>query len=553
LIQRFSGFVRRLAVVVSALSVGTVSAMALGAVAASAGPPVTCTVNSTADAAAAAPATSCDSTLGTGKVTLRSAIERFNSPAGSTTVTFNLPAGSVITLTLGELAVTSISGTLTIIGPGARALAVDGNAASRVFHIGPGRSGTVTAVISGITVRNGKTSLTRYPAYSGGGFFNDRANLTLDQVMVTGNVASWGAAIDQEGVLTLTNSTLSGNSITTSRGRCGGAAMEVEAQGLAVTTTFTNVTVTGNTEEAACRYGTFAIFGKTMFTNVTIASNTGAHGAVSGTGRSLTIKNSILAGHTGSANCVVTPVDGGNNLDSGASCGFTAPQHDQFSTDPLLAPLANNGGETDTMAVGSTSPAIDGVLAAACPPPAADQRGLARPQGASCDIGAFEFSPLKVTTVTVSCGVPAGGGLVTINGSGFLGVTQVQFGRTPALSFTFISDTRIDAVAPSGPAGQAVDITVTTPAGTSTTGAGDACTYQTLAVTAAPTPIPSPSPTPTPTLPKAGAGGGTGNTGGPWLLLLLLGLFVAGLQVCRHKPMWLECLRSMGGDVRFGN
>ena len=514
--------------------------MALGAVSASAGPPVTCTVNSTVDAAAAAPTTSCDSTLGAGMVTLRSAIDRFNSPAGSTTITFNLPAGSVITLTMGELQVTSTTGTLTITGPGARALAVDGNAASRVFHIGPGVRGSVTAAISGITVRNGMTtSFSRFPAAEGGGFFDDLANLTLDQVAVSGNVAGTGGAIAQdEGLLTLTNSTLSGNSVT-GVGSCEGAAISSQSEGIAVITRLTNVTVTGNTEGPRCRRGTIAVLAPMLFTNVTIAGNTGAHGALSSRRRStLTITKSIVAGHSGSANCVGTPIDGGNNLDSGVSCGFTAPQHDQFSTDPLLAPLANNGGSTDTMALGSTSPAIDGVLATACPPPAADQRGLVRPQGASCDIGAFEFSPLMVTTVTASCGVPAGGGLVTLSGSGFLGVTQVRFGSTPALSFTFISDTRIDAVAPSGPAGQAVDITVTTPAGTSTTSAGDACTYQTLAVTSTPTPSPTPSPSPSPTttpaLPKAGAGGGTGKTGVPWLLLLLLGLGGLGATIRTH-------------------
>ena len=521
LTDMFSGTVRRLAVVASLLSLGVVSGIALGVASESALPSVKCTVNSAADAAAVAPAASCDSTLGAGVITLRSAIDRFNSSAGTMTITFNLPAGSVITLTRGELQVTSTTGTLTITGPGARALAIDGNAASRVFHIGPGRRASVTAVISGITVQNGKTtSLQSFPANAGGGIFNDtRANLTMDQVMVTGNVASVGAAIDQEGALVLTNSTLNSNSITrTAGGECGGAAIDVDDS--AVTTTLTNVSVTGNTEEATCSFGTFVFSQRTVFTNVTIAGNIGAHGVVSGNLSALTIKNSIVAGHKGSANCAGWPTDAGNNLDSGASCGFTALKHGQSSTDPLLAALANNGGSTDTLALGSTSPAIDGVLAAACPPPAVDQRGLTRPQGASCDIGAFESSPLQVTAVTASCGVPAGGGLVTLNGSGFLGASRVRFGSTPVLSFTVISETRIDAVAPSGPAGQAVDITVTTPAGTSTTSAGDLCTYQALAASS----IPTPSPTPTPTLPRAGAGGGAGKAEVPWPVFVLLGL-----------------------------
>jgi predicted outer membrane repeat protein len=63
--------------------------------------------------------------------------------------------------------------------------------------------------------------------------------------------------------------------------------------------------------------------------------------------------------------------------------------------DARLAPLANNGGPTQTHALLSGSPAIDAANPAApgsggnaCPP--ADQRGVARPQGPRCDIGAFE-------------------------------------------------------------------------------------------------------------------------------------------------------------------
>jgi hypothetical protein len=64
-----------------------------------------------------------------------------------------------------------------------------------------------------------------------------------------------------------------------------------------------------------------------------------------------------------------------------------------FDVDPLLAPLADNGGSTQTMALDPASPAVD-----AGPPkrrlgcPARDQRGVQRPQGAHCDMGAFELT-----------------------------------------------------------------------------------------------------------------------------------------------------------------
>ena len=56
--------------------------------------------------------------------------------------------------------------------------------------------------------------------------------------------------------------------------------------------------------------------------------------------------------------------------------------------DALIGPLADNGGPTWTHALQPASPAIDAADDAACP--ATDQRGVARPQGADCDVGAFE-------------------------------------------------------------------------------------------------------------------------------------------------------------------
>lgn len=69
--------------------------------------------------------------------------------------------------------------------------------------------------------------------------------------------------------------------------------------------------------------------------------------------------------------------------------GFTQPS-DRSGVHARLAPLADNGGPTLTHALLANSPAIDAGDNAACP--ASDQRGLARPQGAACDIGAYEWN-----------------------------------------------------------------------------------------------------------------------------------------------------------------
>ncbi len=81
-----------------------------------------------------------------------------------------------------------------------------------------------------------------------------------------------------------------------------------------------------------------------------------------------------------------------------------------------------------------------------------------------------------VTSVTPSSGPTAGGTSVTIAGTGFTGATAVSFGGTAASTFTVDNASQITATAPAHAAGT-VDVTVTTPAGTSPTGAADQYTY----------------------------------------------------------------------------
>ena len=95
-----------------------------------------------------------------------------------------------------------------------------------------------------------------------------------------------------------------------------------------------------------------------------------------------------------------------------------------------------------------------------------------------------------VTSVTPNTGVDTGGTTVSVAGSGFTGATAVDFGTAPA-SFSVVSDAAVSAVSPAG-ADAAVDVTVTTPGGVSTTSAVDRFTY---------TPPPPPPPPPPPGLP----------------------------------------------------
>src|SRR5207247_10185816 len=82
-------------------------------------------------------------------------------------------------------------------------------------------------------------------------------------------------------------------------------------------------------------------------------------------------------------------LDGGNNINFDNSLDFTDPGSSN-NTDPKLGSLADNGGSTKTAALLPGSPAIDAITDSICP--TMDQRGVQRPQGARCDIGAYEFT-----------------------------------------------------------------------------------------------------------------------------------------------------------------
>ena len=113
-----------------------------------------------------------------------------------------------------------------------------------------------------------------------------------------------------------------------------------------------------------------------------------------------TLKNTIVANSPSDGQCGGTngvPItDGGYNLDSGTSCGFGTANNSLSGVDPMLGVLADNGGPTKTHALLEGSPAIDKGNSFGA---TTDQRGVARPQGAAPDIGAFEVEDTKKPTV----------------------------------------------------------------------------------------------------------------------------------------------------------
>lgn len=110
---------------------------------------------------------------------------------------------------------------------------------------------------------------------------------------------------------------------------------------------------------------------------------------------SATLVDSIVSSNS-PQNCGLAPgaalADGGHDIafDGGGCPGADA--------DPQLGPLQGNGGPTDTQAIAASSPAVDGVPATGSGCLATDQRGVLRPAGAACDIGAFEIATAGATT-----------------------------------------------------------------------------------------------------------------------------------------------------------
>ncbi|MFQ5967888.1 MAG: choice-of-anchor Q domain-containing protein, partial [Acidimicrobiia bacterium] len=361
-------------------------------------------VDSTADAVDAAPGDGICATGG-GQCTLRAAIQEANALAGADTI--NIPAGTY-TLTIagpGEDAAATgdldLSSVLTLTGAGASSTIIDGGALDRVFEV----SGGSSIVVSDVTIRNGAVDL-------GAGVRVTSASLTLDRTVFTANAASdRGGAIHASGSsVNVTDSSVSGNTST----RDGGGIFTTGG-----TMTLDRVTVSGNDATTRDGGGLFNGNGVVSVTNSTFSGNTSGdegggirqnvagsievrHSTISGNtaplgdgvfnGMTATFENTIIADN-GTENCQGSMTSDGYNIDSANTCGFAGPG-DQINTDPLLGPLADNGGPTQTHAIGAGSPALD-TASPTCP--ATDQRGITRPQGPSCDSGAFEYEPPVIT------------------------------------------------------------------------------------------------------------------------------------------------------------
>ncbi len=259
-------------------------------------------------------------------------------------------------------------------------------------------SGGAIANCDSVLLATGINVSTNFAA-AGGGIFNlNTSILTLNGCIVSGNLATnfGGGLINTNGgSATLNNSTFSGNACPSDQG--GGVDNWS-------TITLNNCTISGSPSGAGlvntygvatcnnCTFsgnvalfdggGYYAFFGTNILNNCTISGNSSvrrAGGIYENSSLSL-LTNTIVAGNTAvrSNADILGSISGANNLIGG---------------NPLLAPLGNYGGPTQTMPPLAGSPAINTGVDSVTNLFITDQRGFPRLASKHVDIGAVEIQP----------------------------------------------------------------------------------------------------------------------------------------------------------------
>jgi len=287
------------------------------------------------------------------------------------------------------------SGTVTI---------TNTNFTDNTADMGGGIINNGTLTITGSVFNGNQTTLNQ------GGAVANFATVTVDQSMFTNNIAALnGGAIDNAAYgttasVTITNSTFNNN---TAAG-VGGALLNFADTGATGLISIRNSTISSNTSTIGLGGG-IANFGgggtETLTVEfTTLARNEATSGAnlFNAPDKTGNVKNSITALPVSGANCAGFITSGGGNFMDDISCnGFIQVTAGQLN----LGLLANNGGPTATILPGTASVAINGAadcLAFNDTTITADQRGIARPQGAQCDSGAVEVVPAGNLTVTTT-------------------------------------------------------------------------------------------------------------------------------------------------------
>ncbi|MBO7726741.1 MAG: hypothetical protein J6S40_09790, partial [Thermoguttaceae bacterium] len=215
-----------------------------------------------------------------GLISLREAI---SCASAGDTITFDAALTGRRIVLDGEQLV--IDKSITIDGSSVGGITIDADEKSRVFYI-PSESGAAVIELISLTITGANLA-----SYYGGGIFNESGTLTITNSTISGNTAGWGGGIYNYGTLTIMNSTISGNTAS----YYGGGIFN---RG---TLTITNSTISGNTASYYYGGGICNSSGTISVINSTISGNIASYyGGGIYNSATLTITNSTISGNTAS-------------------------------------------------------------------------------------------------------------------------------------------------------------------------------------------------------------------------------------------------------------
>ena len=262
---------------------------------------------------------------------------------------------------------------------------------NHAVNVGGGIYNTVSsATLSNITFINNSAS-------TGGGMWEDVSRITT----LTDVVFSENIAVNMGGGLAYSSSKerFFINNVIFSDNNSDGKGGGIYAEGGGAT--ITNVTLTGNS--AYDGGAVYLMYGDSIFTNVTINANTAVNngGGIYDLSSIAVIRNTVLWGNSALGGSQIYNDPEANHstfysvIEGGCPSGSTC--YETITDDPLLGPLGDYGGFTQTIPLLEGSSAINTADNDVCPE--TDQRGVFRPQYLYCDIGAFENNTIAPTVV----------------------------------------------------------------------------------------------------------------------------------------------------------
>lgn len=362
-----------------------------------------------------------------GHCTLRAAINEANGSQPGSIITLpeglyaltkeitQVPVGSGFRVLYDDAAYNGdldIITNIEIIGAGADRSIIDGTLLDGVFHI---MEGSYVRMF-GVTVRNGHAA--GYEAEGGGIRIEGNSSVSLESTWITQNQAVDGGGIAvsfEGGTIDIVDSAITNNfafgtiygSGVVSAGRGGGIYIPPKRNSN-VTLRLQNVTVSGNIASTpdtsanpmgggiylGARDGAAGVL-NANFHSTTIAANAAINGGgiFIGADSNLTTHNTLIGENVATINpdCRGELGSTGTNI-IGNAAGCVTDASDIVNKDVRLNPLFVNGpGGTPTHLPRANSPARDALDVMDCVLVTKDQRGIDRPQGAKCDIGALEI------------------------------------------------------------------------------------------------------------------------------------------------------------------